>query len=166
MAGFDPERQQVFFVRHGDYGDHRQAGYDETLPLTAAGIDQAAAASEVLALVLSELAVVVSSDRQRAVQTASIIAGAVNLDMQIAESLGVVGEVPELLPGGDLEQFVRGLVQDIHPETNPDIVLVTHAPLVAAVKLGRLSYGEQSTEVADYGEVVKADFDLWNQNNL
>lgn len=119
-------RREIYLVRHGDY-------YGQGLsPL---GREQAEVAAGTLKGLLngSGDVTLISSDRQRAVETADIIASKLDLEVVTSRTIGDAGNEP-LVMRGEFTDFLGRCLENAgvnHDPVNP-LVVVTHAPMVAA----------------------------------
>ena len=152
-----------FGVRHGDY--NRRSGR-----LTDDGILQAKKAGEALVGLTNgtnQLGIITSS-RLRAVQTAGLIAetlGRAPADVVESNELASVGE-NHCLVGVSLQEFLDELVNKnfsgLDPMGRRAIILVTHQPFATAMKTNGAWMSAPPDSDAYYGEVVRAQPNLWN----
>lgn len=117
---------EIYLVRHGDY-------YGQSLsPL---GREQASAAANTLKGLLKDRNGVrlISSDRQRAVETADIIASKLNLNVLTSRTIGDAGNEP-LVMRGEFTDFLGRCLKEAGVNQDPvnPLVVVTYAPMVAA----------------------------------
>lgn len=93
----------IYFVRHGLAGDPMNwQGDDDLRPLTKKGQEQMAREAEILADLIKDLDIIITSPLVRARQTAEIIAKQMKMEENLVED-------PRLAPGfgyGQLEQIV------------------------------------------------------------
>lgn len=140
---------EIYLVRHGDY--HGQG-------LSPLGKEQAAMAADTLQRLLKGRGDVtlISSDRQRAVETADIIANKLNLDTVTSRRIGDAGNEP-LVMRGEFNDFLGRCLDEAgvnHDPVNP-LVVVTHAPMVAA------AMGVSWRQIAN-GQVELYDGSTWD----
>jgi phosphohistidine phosphatase SixA len=123
---------EVQLVRHGDYDfDGPNRGH-----LTVKGREQAELAKDMLlAKQLGERVIILSSDAVRARETSDVIAAGLKAILVHSPRIRRGGENPFAV--GHLETFLKDSLQaDSESEVDPtdsSFVVVTHAPLIAAV---------------------------------
>jgi len=139
-----------FFVRHGDY---------EHIYLTAEGHEQSErAADELAAKELGEQVLLLSSSRERALETAEHISNRLGIPVLASSRLNIAGNYPRVVE--DLDDFLWDVAHETGADYAEDtqIVAVAHAPLLAAI-LGRDPY---DTHGIEYGQVVPYRPGSWN----
>lgn len=146
----------IYLVRHGRYGSSELSNEGRT-------IDAPHARDELIEKGLGNGALLLSSSRKRAVQTAEII----------GEGLGVPPLVSECVAKG--ADFVRGIKSldeflakslievDATKEEGQSLVVVTHAPLLAVAK-GWFWRGAEND--IGYGEVVEYVPGSWHNRKF
>lgn len=160
---FNPETQMVLMVRHGSYG---KTAADPKNPLTETGIAQMQRAAEAVASKFSDKRhsnqlALYSSTAARAMQSAKVLLDAmkVSIDVTPSDVLYDLGNDPYDLEDGGLVELLESIIGD---STATGIIMVTHAPLVAAMKLGRIArHSDGIDDIAPNGAVVKVDLSLW-----
>lgn len=138
----------IFFVRHGRY---------RLEELTEEGRNQSVEAREtLLGNGVGRSALLLSSNAPRAVQTADILHEAIGERVIQSELIALAGFAPDAIEDLDslLTEALESEGQSL--EDHYGLVVVTHAPLVAAVKGPRVR-----EEHIKYGEVVPYTIGSW-----
>lgn len=137
---------EAYFVRHGSYnlsGD-----------LNTVGLEQAGAAKDYLLQEgIGRSALLLSSDIPRALQTAEVLHEAIGEQIITSDKLGMGSFSLNIVDLADVLAEVAGTA-DFNIDDADGLVVVTHAPLVAAVKGPKIS----EDDIA-YGEIVKYRID-------
>lgn len=143
----------IFLVRYGRYDT-------STMGLTTEGRDDDApkALEELLAKGIGSHAIVLSSSATHALHTAEIIAGAFHVDVISSDLINIGGN--KIAGVRNLDEFVcRALARaQVNIHDNSELVVVTHAPMVAA------AMGMHDVDAADhigYGQVVEYITGTW-----
>jgi len=143
-------RNEFYLVRHGKYGD------DWNLDATGREIHAPSARDQLLARGLGSGAVLLSSDAPRAAQTAEIIGRGLGVQPVLSRLINEAGN--EAWGVQDLDEVVEGALRaaDITlDESSQELVVVTHAPMVAIAK------GVPMKEIT-FGEVFAYQRHSWN----
>lgn len=126
----------IYLVRHGE--DDRDAGV-----LTLNGIAQAEAIKQnLLEKGLDRTSVVLTSDAPRAVATAEIIAKNITTNIFESQLIKVGGNHPYAVKS--LDKLIAAALSPFQRVSTLGemLIVVTHDPLLSAVKGGRVAYGE------------------------
>ena len=142
-----------FLVRHGRY-DY------STKELTKAGreIDAPAALNDLLLKGLGQGALILSSSARRALQTAEVIAEGLSSEVISSEMIEAGGS--DVWGVRDLDEYIGRALSQGNAELQEDgeLVVVTHAPMVAAA-MGM--HGSDAADLIRYGQVVEYQTGTW-----
>jgi phosphohistidine phosphatase SixA len=132
--------ETIYLVRHGaeTYGGLNERGF---------WVDAPSARDELLAHGLGEAAVILSSSSPRAAQTAIIIAEGLRTGVVLSDTMKEAGNswgVRDLDAVVEQALYEEGI--EIDP-SNQDLIVVTHAPMIAIAR------GLDSADGVEYGEV-------------
>lgn len=145
--------KEFYLVRHGDYDLDSRNG---SLNSKGREIHAPAARDELIARGLGSSAILLSSDAQRAIETAHIIGEGLGIDPILSNTINVAGN--RAAGVRDLDKVVATALQEAGVEIDEalhDLIVVTHAPMLAIAK------GIENSQVK-HGEVFTYIRNSWN----
>lgn len=141
-----------YLVRHGKHNQGK---------LTSEGVREAEAArDELIRLGLGTSAILLSSNKTRALQTAEVIGAGLDTPVHSSLRINVAGNTAEVVE--NLDDFLTETLRQLHitRANEQPLVVVTHAPLIAIAKGLTLD----DTDKISNGEVVGYTSGEWNNS--